>query len=1621
MAEEPRRRVGSFAALQKELERALGEVSKASDGIIADAKKDAKAIRDDPERRRARQERVAQEARGIGRPPRDYSGEPTDYERSRMLPERYSQSPARGRGRIGAYGRSIQRSVEEIEDIRSTRERAANARLAAEAAEKRRAAEAYTNQLFTQRQKLLGPATFIPMGPGSPGQYGPGTAEGRAAFERYRATQPPPSAVNLPLYGPGNAQGRADFQKFGSIEAQKAATKAAELNKLMAGGAEAAFAQGRGFEYVSRALAQSSDEYTRNGALTTEFISAAAKGQVTIRELGSQVLQTVAKFGGWTLAATAVFAAAAAVQQFGKGALDSLSAVTDLTRIIGNLDKAAASQNIRDIAQKFNLPIADVGATAYNLSKVFASSPNPQKQTFDATRAVAGLVKVGEIDPENAAKYTTALSKGFKLSGSELQGLADTANQVTNKFGGVLKEVVEGTAASANSFKRAGGTYREGIAFIETGILTTGRTGSEIGTALRRTAEIVKRPERRQSILELLGVDPATASITTILRKAQAEIAKATAAGDQGRVSEIGRAITTPELFSRGILAIGQNAPLFESIYATADAKKAAGSIDRELKKALAGPREELKKFGVTLQRLGSAAADAGLLTGLGLALKTLNAMLNAVTRITEGIGKLGQSFKVLGQPISGFALAFAGLAATVALLKRFDAGRFLGVDALRRAELPRVRAQLVKGLESEIEQRRVERTAAGQQSISAGARAQQIRGVVAQGVLSPEKSARQLERAAQLEAESLEAAIRQDAAGQDLRNRQAALTAIRRGGYRNVGELERAAAGQNIGYRMASLDIPTGDQPVPFGNVRQGVSSQPFSQALGDARGAAAATAAQAEEAAKRQRTLGGIIGRNIAGFSRFSSEGRNLGGRLRAFGSRAATAAAGLAAAIGPLDLAVIGLIAIFSALQQIDEQGKQIQELQDATDIPTVRSLAKRELGDRSALENIAGFAGNNLIAPVTRGFDAIFGTGLTGRFTTTQDEIADEAARKRVQEANEVGKQAKSIRAQAAAAIDAANAAGLDTGEGVKILGQAGKRIQVLAKTMAVVFGQQLAAPVTKAAANALRQIEQANATIQQARGSLAKSLSTITTAEGLKEFGQSGLNRESLGIGSRAQNLSRAAGAAAALRVRAINEKNIAKQKELIDAADGFDQAVISSAQARIDAAKKYASTPAQAAAATQRILAETRRELVGGARARLAGAQKEQRDAIAARDKEITRDPITPQVATDPVAIARALEEKRRNVTKLAQAVRNADKNIAAAKLALKKAQQEYRDFAREARAGAFQDRLSGFDTTTGLLQSQTGDPLEKAAIGVRRLAQRVGLIRAAISRGVAKQSDLEQALTAYNDAQRSLASAQIERFQSQVGAARSKANVNATDEQIQAGAVRDAKRILDYTRARSGDPGQIAQAEQQYYDALRSYREFQRQQAQALLDAQEQYALAGTNSSLTEANIRLRYALRRARFARTPVERLQSRAAIREAQRNQVNAKQRDVFDDIEFQAEMGRIDRETEIRRLTALAKSVKNNKSFRREILRRIKALKDEQDNFSQLELNPNDIRLPTTVEIRKAIRGGLDRTRTVQVTQSNTVNLNVQPGSEGLVGHQIDRVLGTSTRAALRSAG
>jgi hypothetical protein len=154
----------------------------------------------------------------------------------------------------------------------------------------------------------------------------------------------------------------------------------------------------------------------KHGALTTEFISAAARGNVTLREMSFQVGATIGKFAGWTAAAGATYGALAAVTQLGKGALDSASSVQILDNYIQGLDTDKAREQLRQLAQEFNLPVDQVGEAFQGMGKIF----HDQDQAFAATKAALYGVKVGELSAADSTKYLTAVVNGFHLSGDRL-------------------------------------------------------------------------------------------------------------------------------------------------------------------------------------------------------------------------------------------------------------------------------------------------------------------------------------------------------------------------------------------------------------------------------------------------------------------------------------------------------------------------------------------------------------------------------------------------------------------------------------------------------------------------------------------------------------------------------------------------------------------------------------------------------------------------------------------------------------------------------------------------------------------------------------------------------------------------------------------------------------------------------------------------------------------------------------------------------------------------------------------------------------------------------------------------------------------------------------------------
>ena len=457
-------------------------------------------------------------------------------------------------------------------------------------------------------------------------------------------------------------------------------------------------------ERSTRAYGLASTGLRRHGALTTEFIEAAAKGQTTINELGYQVTATIGKFAGWTAAAGAVYGALAAVSAMGRGALASESGVGLLSRSLNSatFDADGLRDAFSDLAHEFNLPIEQVVQGAYGMTKVFQD----QNQALEATKAVLFAVKVGELDADTSTRALTATINGFGLSADSLVDVMDAVDNAQNKLGGNTGQLVLGMAKSAGAARNAGLDFRQLIAILATGSRLTGQTGEQVGTAVGRSISVLQTAAG-QARARAAGLDPSQPYLD-VLRQAQ-RLAKGQS---PERVQEIARALVPAGgQFARIFVPLIQNAQQLDKALGITSAQDARGASARELAKALRQPNEQLGQLVTNLERVGAKLAQAGALDPFVALVGGLNHVLNAVVRLIDLADDLQN---LLPAPFNSALIPALELYGVLRLMRRFDVGGSLPAGgsaayqafrgSLARPEQAAGRSQVLQGLGEEAQ-----------------------------------------------------------------------------------------------------------------------------------------------------------------------------------------------------------------------------------------------------------------------------------------------------------------------------------------------------------------------------------------------------------------------------------------------------------------------------------------------------------------------------------------------------------------------------------------------------------------------------------------------------------------------------------------------------------------------------------------------------------------------------------------------------------------------------------------------------------------------------------------------------------------------------------------------------
>lgn len=1453
--------------------------------------------------------------------------------------------------------------------------------------------ERLVNELFRRRQLQLPAASSIQLGPAGSTPSGPYNPQGGVGgtgppFAQFGAQSPSRFAQAM-------AKQTEDARKLAAaehVEASAAAKSAAEHRLLVdetIRGNQSLRTFGNAIDFNALRLGQASNQYQRNGYLTSEFINAAARGEVTIRELGSQVGGTIAKFAGWTAAASAVYGAVRAIQQLGAGALASESGVNQLSRVVtvdlpGGADEA--KQKFRELSREFNLPIADVVEAAYGMAKAFHGD---LPQAFEATKDALFAVKVGELSAADATRYLTAIVNGFGLSAGQLHDVFDALNQVQNRFGGNITNVAAGVAKAAGSFKTAGGDYLTLVKLIEAGVKVSGATGENVGTAFSRSAGRVLTDAGRKAIADV-GLNP-DLNYPELFGQA---LAKSKGASPR-TIAAIARALVpSGGQFTRILLPILENPDLLGSIDQSLE--KRAGSAERERKKALQSPSEQLKRLSTDAQQLGSALGESGALTPLLGLVKGTDELVHGLTEAVDLADRIAGPFK-------GALIPVLEIAAAIKLMRRFDLGSVLPAGtpgtpyANLRGGLQRptgdvfdaaigkgsrdVRQELLRNYQTSLRTANTNALRAN----ATGAQAEQLESQIGRAGSQEEEAALQKKLAATQAANlryadaQVAAEIEANAIQGELASREAQLVEYKKARLAGLNK-EAAAVKAGFAYKP-SLETNDAGSPTPLagGGAKQ-LSLFPREDAAGKIDQQARAEKAAIEEQSRVSRSMQrlGLVGTGLAAGAGFAKTSAEVAGRgLRSAGAGFAS----LARSLGPLDYLLItafGIPLLIDAAKGVRDRAKKAQDkIHDAVGgAPGVRQNANQ-------LQKHG-----NIFAQAGQQVSDIFNDPLS---TFTAGSVGGPSpSEQRYQKAQSAFDQAQRVastlaREQPAGRLLDISAIRRQLSERYSSTQDATSRIDGI-QTAIQQAQSDFIALAEKTFGKGFKQGKggrQAQAALlSYLRQQLAAERAAQAQAIGPAALDLGQLKDYSAGTGARLElqgpthaNTQRLRLAVARLRQLAAGASSDDDIKKVVDNVQALQQA----AQTIVDRYSRQADgvTDPRAKARIQVRGVQAAKRALGADK--LEARLRDARAQFRAASNQVDRD----EAAIARIATAAGQESGGRQsqgpVGPIGQ------------QLSKLHARAE-KDKARVARAKGLMSIVEGILRGVFSTLNQTG---AQAAADLRQANE-----------------ELYSARTDYLAAQ---AGGGLAGDQVRVGRLRGdpyqKVKKGSADwYQHETEILTTQQQIADQQRQQAQDAAQKAQQAAQQA----------REDAKALVSAQADFAASKTVDPVALARIRLQEAERLARYASGKAEQLEAKANVNNTRRDLKNATYQSRLDDIEFYASIGKLSHDAEIAQLEALLKRVKGNKDLRRQIRQKLYDLKHDAASDTNLDINVADLRLPTIYDVRRLAKQGLAAATVLQ--QSNSYHFSVRSDSDiERLGGELETIHGPGVRAAMRSAG
>lgn len=332
------------------------------------------------------------------------------------------------------------------------------------------------------------------------------------------------------------------------------------------------------------------------GKITSELLT----GARAMKFLGDSVINAASKVALWTIATMLIFGTVLAFRT----AAQEIAKLEEGTILLARVGQQFGADNSNfeerlEISKRLTDQIIELttvyggsAAEAQQAAAIFARAQLDEQEVLQGTRAALIASRIAELGLVDSARLLTAAMLQFNLEAGDLMPTLDSLNTLSNNYRVSTNDLLQAISRTGAVYAEHGGQLESLAAVTAVVGQRTGRTGAEIGNALKTISSNLDRIDIQQSLFEKLGISTVnfagdSKSLGTVIQELRNNMDQLSDSEQKQLTLQIAgirqRNILLAAIRTADESIVAENKALLDSGSATDEARQSAKSLTQAL------------------------------------------------------------------------------------------------------------------------------------------------------------------------------------------------------------------------------------------------------------------------------------------------------------------------------------------------------------------------------------------------------------------------------------------------------------------------------------------------------------------------------------------------------------------------------------------------------------------------------------------------------------------------------------------------------------------------------------------------------------------------------------------------------------------------------------------------------------------------------------------------------------------------------------------------------------------------------------------------------------------------------------------------------------------------------